>query len=119
MYEQFGSIMIYLSTFSISILLFWIGQNLYGYELKVIILRKIIFFLAVLIPSILAGVRANSVGIDVKVYIVSDMRMACSVSTHSFVDCCVALDRAPEYLYLFLVYVSSLFTTDEGFLLFL
>ncbi len=119
MNEQFESIMIYLSTFSMSILLFWIGQKLYDYGPKTVILRKIIFFLAALVPSILAGIRANSVGIDVKGYIVPDMRMACSMSIHSFSDCCHVLDRAPEYLYMFLVYVSSLFTADEGLLLFL
>lgn len=119
MEEQFESIIIYMLVFLTSIILFWIGQKLYEHGSRAVILGKIILFLAVLVPSILAGMRANSVGIDVDVYIAPNMRRACSNSVNSFVDCCLALDMAPEYFYMFLVYISSLFTADEWLLLFL
>ena len=61
MEEQFESIIIYMLMFLTSIALFWIGQKLYDYGSRIAILGKIILFLAVLVPSILAGVRANSV----------------------------------------------------------
>lgn len=117
--EIFESAIIYLVTFSSSILLFWIGQKLYVYGARVSILRKIIFFAAILIPCFLAGFRADSVGYDVSGYIVSNMRTACSYHIQSFSDCCRALDMAPEYLYMLLVYICSRITADTGLLLFM
>ena len=82
-------------------------------------MRKIFLCVGILLPCLLAGLRANSVGIDVEVYIVPNMRAACSPHVHSFIDCFKALDMAPEYLYMLLVYFCSRFTADAGLLLFM
>lgn len=121
MSEELSSALIYLITFLSSIVLFWIGQRLYAYSRNGvgIILRKVVFFLAVLIPSLLAGFRANSVGIDVRAYIIPNMQTAGSIQIRSLSDCFAALDMAPEYLYMFLVYICSRITADEGLLLFM
>lgn len=121
MSEEFSSALIYLITFLSSTGLFWAGQRLYAYNRSGvgIILRKFIFFLAVLIPSLLAGFRANSVGIDIRAYIIPNMRTARSFQVRSLSDCFAALDMAPEYLYMFLVYICSRITADEGLLLFM
>lgn len=119
--EEFASAIIYLTTFFSSILFFWMGQKLYAYNHSGIniILRKVFIFIAVLIPCLLAGFRANSVGIDVRSYIIPNMRTASSFKIWSFSDCCAALDMAPEYLYMLLVYLCSRVTADEGLLLFM
>lgn len=119
MSEEFSSALIYLTAFASSIGLFWMGQKLYAYGKSAYIQQKIVFLLAVLIPCLLAGFRANSVGIDVEVYVVPDMRMSASAHIQSFADCCSLLDRAPEYLYMLLVYLCSRITADEGLLLFM
>lgn len=118
MLEIIYSAMIYFVVFSSSSCLFWVGQKLYAYGRRTYIQRKAVFLLAVLIPCLLAGFRANSVGIDVEVYIVPNMRTANSLWSRSFADCCTALNMAPEYLYMLLVYLCSRVTTDEGLLLF-
>lgn len=118
MNEIIGSAFIYLCAFSCSIGLAWIGQRMYAYGKRWAIFRKAVIFSAVLVPSLLAGFRANSVGYDVSGYIIHNMRTAATSSIHSFADCCKALDMAPEYLYMFLVYICSRFTSDEGLLLF-
>ena len=115
----FGSAIIYLITFFSSIILFWVGQRLYKYGYRKSILRKIVFLIAVLIPCLLAGFRADSVGLDVKGYILHSMQTASFSGIHSFTECCKALDMAPEYLYMFLVYVCSRVTSDSGLLLFM
>lgn len=117
--DIFESAVIYLVTFFSSILLFWVGQKLYNYGPKASFIRKIVFFIAVLIPCLLAGFRADSVGFDVSGYIIQGMHTATSSGIHSFTDCCKALDMAPEYLYMFLVYICSRITTDAGLLLFM
>lgn len=117
--EIFESVIIYLTTFFSSILLFWIGQKLYVYGPKAIIIRKVIFLIAILIPCLLAGFRADNVGIDVKVYIIPNLRTAGSSRIHSFADCCRALNMAPEYLYMLLVYICARITEDAGLLLFM
>lgn len=121
MSEEFSSALIYLITFFNSISLFWVGQRLYAYNRNGvgIILRKVAFLFAILLPCLLAGFRANSVGIDVRSYIIPNMRTASSFQIRSFSDCCSALDMAPEYFYMFLVYICSRITADEGLLLFM
>ena len=118
MIELLSSALIYIFTFSASLAIFWIGQKTCSNNKRVNILSKIILFIAVLLPSLLAGMRDNSVGIDVEVYIVRDMKTACSLQVQSLTDCFAALDRAPEYLYMLLVYICSRITADEGLLLF-
>lgn len=121
MSEEFVSAIIYLLVFSCAILFFWMSRQTYSNisSRGNMFLRKIFLCVGVLLPCLLAGLRANSVGIDVEVYIVPHMRAACSPNVHSLFDCFEALDMAPEYLYMLLVYFCSRFTADEGFLLFM
>ncbi len=117
--EILTSSLIYFFTFFLSIIFSAVGQRLYSGGRKNIFWRNIFFLMAVLLPCLLAGFRANSVGIDVMAYIVPDMRVSSSMRDVSFFECCTRLDRAPEYLYMLLVYICSRITADEGLLLFL
>jgi hypothetical protein len=80
-------------------------------------IRNIIFILAILIPCLIAGFRANQVGVDVEVYIVPSVEKA--FYCNSFFDVCSVLNMGNEYFYMFLVYICTRFSSDCGLLLFM
>lgn len=69
---------------------------------------------AILIPSILAGVRSIDIGVDVKVYVYPFFINA--LNAENFFEFYTLLDIEP--LYLFLTYIVSVFTTNVHWLLF-
>lgn len=76
-----------------------------------------ILAVAILLPCLLAGIRGNSVGVDVEVYVAPHMRAA--VACSSFAEVYDAINGSLEYLYVLLVFIASRITEDEGLLLFL
>lgn len=79
--------------------------------------RIIYLWLAILLPCILAGLRADTVGVDVGVYVVRDVKYgAISQSLKQLQD---LMSSESELLYCVLVYISTRLTSDAGMLLFL
>ena len=56
--------MIYIIIFAVSSLFLWLSE-----KSKSRYTRKIFAFIAILLPCILAGMRADTIGTDVKVYV--------------------------------------------------
>lgn len=121
--ERILSGLIYLTMFAISCGLFYLSDrvkvtsSLSSSALSSdFVVKKLILILAILLPCLLAGLRADSVGVDVETYIVPHMRTASYCD--SFLEFCNRMSHSSEYLYLFLVYICSRFTFDAGLLLF-
>lgn len=79
--------------------------------------RVIYLWLAILIPCIVAGLRADTVGVDVGVYVVRDVKYG--ALSQSFKQLQNLMSSESELLYCFLVYISTRFTSDASVLLFL
>lgn len=85
-------------------------------KFKVISYRGFICVLAILIPCLIAGLRADTVGVDVKVYAVNALSQAKQFS--SLPQMLTYTEVGGEYFYVILVYVLSRFTEETGVLLF-
>ncbi len=116
--ERIYSIVLYIVVFFCTIGCFWLGEQLGPRGEKGAFCRKALFLLGILLPCLLAGLRADSVGRDVSVYIVPNIKAA-RAAHGGFPGVCKALDMAPEYLYMVLVYLTTRITDDAGLLLFL
>lgn len=79
--------------------------------------RIIYLCLAVLIPCVLAGLRSDTVGTDVGVYIVRDVKYG--ALSQSFRQLQNLMSSEAEFLYCVLVYIATRFTSDAVVLLFL
>ena len=112
----FLSSIVYLFTFLLTLCFCYFGEqqiNKKTYKSRYI--AAICFFMVILLPSLLAGIRANSVGIDVMVYVVPYFEGA------KYVDSISALSTiyGGEYWYSALVYIVSRITDNVGILLFI
>lgn len=94
--------MIYIFSFALSLIFCSLSENFFKKN-------KILFFIfasiCILIPCLLAGFRDSSVGIDVSWYIVPNLEKAKNLSFNEFMG---SLDT-PEYLFYFIIYISSKF----------
>lgn len=86
-------------------------------KFKLISYRGFICVLAILIPCLIAGLRADTVGVDVKVYAVNALSQARQFS--SLPQMLTHTEVGGEWFYVILVYVLSHFTKETGVLLFL
>lgn len=100
---------IYLVTFFLTSCLFELTSKKIDKSIKIFLI-----FFALLIPSIVAGVRASSIGTDLKIYGISSFDLALhSSSLKSFYNS-INLD----YGFYFLTYISSRIVPDYHFALF-
>ena len=115
----FISALIYVAVFSGTISLFAIAERGRAYSSNIAnyLCKNFVLALAILLPCFLAGFRANSVGVDVEVYVVPHMRAA--VGCSSFSEVYNVINGSMEYLYVLLVFIVSRITENEGVLLFL
>lgn len=79
--------------------------------------KAIYLGLAILIPCMIAGLRADTVGVDVRVYIVRDVGYG--ALSQSFSQLQKLMSTESEFLYCVLVYLSTRFTSDGSVLLFM
>ena len=94
--------MIYLSVFIASVMLAYFATKLSSQKNKVAI--QILSLLAILLPALLAGLRASDIGTDVEYYIINNFEVARHVS--SFKNY-LPLIYAKEPLYLAIVYIIA------------
>lgn len=104
----------YLCTFVLTLLFCYLAEHLDGEdEKRVKFVKTILYLITILIPSTVAGLRADTVGVDVNVYVVPVLEYATSCSS---IGDMLELDTI-EPFYSMLVYVYSRFTNDAGLLL--
>lgn len=100
--------MIYLMTFGISCLLFQLSES--GYAKRKKSLKIILVFLAICVPSLLAGLRDSSIGTDVELYGNSWFRFTRLFNLKEYLD--FAQRCSVGVIYALLNYVVALFTDD-------
>jgi hypothetical protein len=104
--------LIYLVVFTFSIFLFYLAEKVQSIR----IVHILLLLMALFLPSILAGCRDLTIGVDVLVYVDPLFRTARYYNTYSlFSDNCGDC----EPLYKLLVYISALFSNKISLLLFL
>ena len=116
--DLFFPILLYLCTFAATIGFMSIAAKLRDSEDPVIRTFGcgVFLMLAVLVPSLIAGLRGDEVGVDVMVYPIPNMQDAVQCST--FEDVFEACGGGWEIAYAGMVYLCSRFTDDVGLLLF-
>lgn len=112
------SAVLYIVVFFCTICSFWVGEQLGPRGERGAFCKKALFLVGILLPCLLAGLRADSVGRDVTVYIIPNIAAA-RAAHGGFLGVCKTLNMAPEYLYMILVYIATRITDDAGLLLFL
>lgn len=106
----------YLMVFIISLFFIYIAEK--DEKLKVFRLSKILYLIGVLLPVILAGCRAFSVGTDVMVYGVPRFNMALQFNNINEYLNANQMAILSEPLYNIFNYIISRFTTDPHWILF-
>lgn len=108
---------IYLLVFNLSIGIIYVGEKLEEY--RKLIISKVFYFIGILAPSILAGIRDYTIGTDVNIYGVSMFNEALRYSSFQdyIIDTKVAILSEP--LYKSLNYIISRFTNNPSWILFL
>ena len=114
MVERLFSLLVYIVSFIISYCFFCAAKVEKGHIKKE---RFLYLALAILVLCLIAGLRADSVGVDVGVYITRDVKYG--VSSQSFSQLQRLMSSDSEWLYTILVYFSTRFSTDIGILLFM
>ena len=101
--------MIYISCFTISLLCVFVANHTPSS-----LLRKVLWALAILCPSILAGLRDSGIGTDTQIYADSVWEDICSTRdlTHFFVRNTNDYYQASDWGYLFLNYCVSFISND-------
>lgn len=104
--------MIYIVIFIVTILFTYIAEK--NFEKKNKAIGIVFSILAILIPSILAGIRTLDVGIDVQVYVEQNFKIA--LQSQSFKECLENCNT--DFLYVVINYIISRISNSINVLMF-
>lgn len=104
--------MIYIITFIVTILFTYIAEK--NFEKKNKAIGRFFSILAIIIPSILAGLRTLDIGIDVQVYVEQNFKTA--LQSQSFKECLENCNT--DFLYVVINYIISRISNSINILMF-